>query len=259
MKKFSFTHILSIFVITSLIVVASCNKKTKTKTVSIENGNSAFEFENALYQQAYNNGDHHTAVVAINRMLILDSTQTHFYDSLSRHYIAIGNANSASYYAEKALTLDPGDVKMLELAGYIYFEGGSFRKSEEKFSKLYQVTKELKYLYQLSQIYGYMGDVKKSTEMTDMILKDAAADDYMVEIATSEGQVQMVKIKAAAYFVKANLQKSPKLILANLSKALSIQSDFEIARKIKDEMELQQKMEETQAMERRLEELRGRR
>lgn len=224
-----------------------CKQKTKgIAPAGQENNKTAYDFEMALYNQAYKTGDHHTAIVAINRMLLIDSTQTQFYDSLSRHYIAIGNPNSAAYYAEKALTLDPGDIKMLEIAGYIYFDAGAFKQAEEKITKLYQITKEPKYLYSLAQVYTYMGDPKRANEMTDIILNDAATDNIFVDVSTSTGELQSVKIKAAAYFVKANLQQSQKNIISYLSKAISIQPDFEIAKKIKEDMEVQAKMKEIQ-------------
>lgn len=256
--RITFIHKLPIGIASLLLIMSACSKKKTGPIVSSDGSAAAYAFEEALYGQAYNNGDHHTAVVAINRMLLIDSTQTHYYDSLSRHYVALGNARSASLYAEKALEQDPGNLKMLEMAGYIYFEGGSFKKSEEKFNKLYDLTKEHKYLYQLAQVYGYMGDIRKSNEMTDLILKDPAADSVFIDVATSDGQMQMVQIKAACHFVKANLQKTPRLAMGYLQKALSIQPNFELARKIRDEMELQQKMQEAQETEAKLNRLRSR-
>lgn len=243
---FLYKSITLVVIVLSFFVLGCKQKNTGVSPASPENNKAAYDFELALYQQAYKTGDHHTAIVAINRMLLIDSTQTHFYDSLSRHYIAIGNATSAGYYAEKALTLDPGDVRMLEIAGYIYFDAGAFKKAEEKITKLYQITKEPKYLYSLAQVYTYMGDPKRANEMADIILNDSASDQIYVDVSTSTGETQSVKIKAAAYFVKANLQQSPKSIISYLAKAIAVQPDFEIAKKIKEDMEVQAKMQEIQ-------------
>ncbi|MCK9481338.1 MAG: hypothetical protein M0R38_06220 [Bacteroidia bacterium] len=245
--KQRFNIIFALFAFSLSIFVFGCKQKNKGSAPATSgNEQSAYEFEKALYQHAYNIGDHMTAIIALNRMLVMDSTQTQYYDSLSRHYIALGNSNSAAYYAEKALALDPGDVRMLEIAGFIYFDAGDFKKAEEKINKLYQITKEPKYLYSLSQVYAYMGDIKKSNEMTDLILKDGAIDNLYVDVSTSTGQVQSVRIKAAAYFVKANLVQNPKTVVSLLGKALAIQPDFEVAKKIKEEMEVQNKMQEIQ-------------
>ena len=214
------------------------------------------ELERKIYEKAKQTGDHHTAVVSLNRMLALDSSLVRYHDSLPRHYLALSNVKSAAYYAEKSLEQDPGNEKMLELAGFVYFESGSFKKAEEKFTKLYEITQEAKYLYQLSQIYGYMGDRKKGNEMIEMILKDNSLDDVYVDLATTTGAVQDVKIKAAAWFVRANLQDNPKQALPFIKKALQVQPDFEIARKMKDEFELQIEQEKAMQYERKLRQMR---
>lgn len=237
-----------------VLTVSACKPKKdkKSSETNVDTSQVQYAFEAKVYEQSLKTGDHHSSVVAINRMLLLDSTQTHLYDSLTKHYFALSNVKSAVYFAEKSLELDPGNIKSLELAAYIYFEGGSFVKAEEKFNKLYELTKGHKYLYQLSQIHAYMGDNKKANQIIDMVLNDPEADNIMVDLATANGNVQEVKIKAACWFVRANLQDGPKQALPYIKKALQLQPNFDIARAMKNEFEIQIEKQNMIDIERRI-------
>jgi tetratricopeptide (TPR) repeat protein len=235
-----------------ILLLFSCKNNSSTTNLSSSEIESSLEFEKKVYEKAYEIGDHHTCVSAVTRILLLDSTQTHYYDSLTRHYLAISNANSSIYYAEKSLLLDPGNTKMLEMAGYVYFEAGSFQKSEEKFQKLYQITNDLKYVHQLSQIYGYMGNLEKANQMTDLIINNEEANDMFIDMASPDGQVQNIKIKAASWLVRANLAKSVNQAIASLNKALAIQPNFAVAKRMKEELEMQEAMEYSKKLDDRL-------
>jgi tetratricopeptide (TPR) repeat protein len=235
-----------------ILLLFSCKNNSSTTNLSSSEIESSLEFEKKVYEKAYEIGDHHTCVSAVTRILLLDSNQTHYYDSLTRHYLAISNANSSIYYAEKSLLLDPGNTKMLEMAGYVYFEAGSFQKSEEKFQKLYQITNDLKYVHQLSQIYGYMGNLEKANQMTDLIINNEEANDMFIDMASPDGQVQNIKIKAASWLVRANLAKSVNQAIASLNKALAIQPNFAVAKRMKEELEMQEAMEYSKKLDDRL-------
>jgi tetratricopeptide (TPR) repeat protein len=235
-----------------ILLIFSCKNNSTSTNLSSSDIQNSLDFEKKVYEKAYEIGDHHTCVSAVTRILLLDSTQTHYYDSLTRHYLAISNANSSIYYAEKSLLLDPGNTKMLEMAGYVYFEAGSFQKSEEKFQKLYQITNDLKYVHQLSQIYGYMGNLEKANQMTDLIINNEDANDMYIDMASPDGQVQNIKIKAASWLVRANLAKSVSQAVASLNKALAIQPNFAVAKRMKEELEMQEAMEYSKKLDDRL-------
>jgi tetratricopeptide (TPR) repeat protein len=243
---------------TLLIMIMSLNackgdvKKGDKVPVQKTTTNEVLQFELDLYQRAVESGDHHTAVVAIQRALLIDSSLTDLYDSLPRHYMRLTNIKSAAHYAEKSLLLDPGNIDMLQLAGYIYFEGGSFRKAEEKFSKLYELTKDLSYIYQLSQIHMNLGDVQKANKMIDLILKDETSSEVFVDLSTTTGSVQQVNIRAACYLIRANMQDSAGKAIGFLKKALQIQPNFDIARKMKDELEIMEEKEKLQKIQQRI-------
>jgi tetratricopeptide (TPR) repeat protein len=251
-KKTHYSGFIIILLSLFLIACQKSNVKKGSAPQAAASENTDLSLEYKVYAIAQSSGDYHSAIHSILRILATDPAQIKFYDTLSRLYLASGNTRSAAFYAEQSLETNPDNQGMLELAGYIYFEGGAFRKSEEKFKKLYQITKEPKYLYQLSQIYGYLDDKKKANEMLDMVLSNNNLDNYLIDLSTSTGGLQEVKIKAACWFVRANLQNTPQQALPYIKKAIQIQPNFEIARKVKEEFEIQIQREELEKVNRRL-------
>lgn len=253
MVKFSLKIICVTLYSISLLFVACDSGKGKNEN-SVDNivNKSEFEFEERLYKKALLDGDKHTAINSVNRMLLMDSTLLHFHDTLALLYFASNNMIGSINHAKIALKNAPDNLKMLELLAFMEQNSGDFDGAIEKFTRLFQVTQEYKYKYQLASVYYYKGDDKSANKIADDILAENLPDNIVVDLSTPDGRNQDVSINAASYFVKANLTENKNLMKSYLNKALKIQPNFQTAAYMLEELEVQIKMENIKQMEQKL-------
>ena len=253
MVNFSFKIICVTFYSISMLLIA-CNSGKNENAKSVDNivDNTDFIFEEKLYKQALMDGDKHTAINSVNRMLLMDSTLLHFHDTLALLYFASNNMIGSINHAKIALKNAPDNLKMLELLAFMEQNSGEFDGAIEKFTRLFQVTQEYKYKYQLASVYYYKGDDKSANKIADDILAENLPDNIVVDLSTPDGRNQNVSINAASYFVKANLTENKNLMKSYLMKALKIQPDFQTASYMLEELEVQIKMDNIKQMEQKL-------
>ena len=74
----------------------------------------------ALYHQALENKDAATVKVALNQLLLLDSTSIEYQDSLSRVYMRNGNFIAGLKYAELVYNAGKAEAKLKENMALAY-------------------------------------------------------------------------------------------------------------------------------------------
>jgi tetratricopeptide (TPR) repeat protein len=200
----------------------------------------------ALYTRALENKDATTVKVALNQLLLLDSNNTVYQDSLSRIYISSGNFAAGLRYAEKVFNAGKADVKLKENMALAYQQIGKTDKAEQFVNSLKTETNDYKYEYQKLVI---------SYENRDQILFDSLSKSILAEIEIDSlvarttvpmpgpvsGVNQLVPLKAATYFLIGNNalenNRDVNTAVEYLQKSLEEYGEFEMSRYVLMEIE----------------------
>ena len=93
-----------------------------------------------LYQQALANSDANTAKYALNQLVLLDTANLEYQDSLSRIYMKLGNFNAGLKYAENVYKSGKADGQLRENMAIAYQQTGETEKANEFIENLLQTT-----------------------------------------------------------------------------------------------------------------------
>lgn len=225
-----------IFPVLAVVTLAGCSEKTTS-----DEGVSNFEVNKRLYERSVELKDVNTSVVALNYMLLEDSTNMEYTDSLARIYMTNGLFETGIQLGLKVMEKQPDNDKLLELiASAQEYEGSDANliKSYKNFKSLFDKTGDLKYSMKLAQISIVQGNYKSAMDRLDSII--ANPETVMMESPTRQGGSQQVDIKAGAYFLKAqyafqNNQMAQGAQLLNL--ALQISPNYEAGLELKRQLD----------------------
>jgi tetratricopeptide (TPR) repeat protein len=215
MKKIFFV------LITPCILIACSSQGDSKRTQS--------EVNKALYERAVELEDDMTAIVALNYLLLEDSDNLEYTDSLSRLYLRNRILSSGLEMAQKVLKAQPENNKTLELVSEAQMALGKYPEAIENLKSLHKKVGDIRYLYQLAIVHSEMNNMEAFDQRLDQILIDP--NTAMVEFPASQG-MQEVDMKAAANFLKAQLNYGSgnlDLALSYVKKALTISPNFQSA------------------------------
>ncbi|MCB9251033.1 MAG: hypothetical protein H6605_01065 [Flavobacteriales bacterium] len=196
--------------------------------------NSSKEDEKLL-KQALKNKDYATAAFAYNKLLLNDSNNMEYKDSLARIYIRSGNFEGGLLLAEQVMKKKPDNPKLLELISVAHGQLKQNDKAIENLNTLYTSTKDFTYLYKISGVYFDNNEFQKADSICDLII-EFADTSKKVEINMPNGESQKVYLLAASYNMKgailaemAELTQNAALIKESIpmfQKAIQIDKDF---------------------------------
>jgi tetratricopeptide (TPR) repeat protein len=222
MTKFLSTKItLSVLAMAFILIFVQCSKPASNYK--------------KLLEQALKNKDYATAAFAYNNLLLEDSTNLEYKDSLARIYIRSGNFEGGLRLGEQVLAKNPNNNKLLELVSLANGQMKKTDKSIANLNSLYNSSKDDIYLYKISGVYFDNGVYEKADSISDKLI--ATADtSKKVEIIMSDGTSQSVSIIAASYNMKgailiklAEQQQNGEYVKKSIplfQKALQISPDF---------------------------------
>ena len=226
----------TLFVLSVLILFSACNESKKKQLTSAKN----------LYYQANKNNDYVTGLVALNEIILLDSTVGAFHDSISRIYLAQGNYKAALHFGQMVLEKKPDYQKMIELVGLSHEALGNHQNAIDKFASLYLRTGLLKYQYEIGKIELSRQNFQGGDSVMQMIVSDTSGDNSTVDMQTSSGKVAKISTIAAANYLQGVLlvEREQKINSGakKMKKALSIEPNFELAIQYLQEVERYQQM-----------------
>ncbi|MEY2924335.1 MAG: hypothetical protein RLZZ337_883 [Bacteroidota bacterium] len=179
-----------------MMALAACSNTKESNVVQNEK----------LYQQAIANYDLTTAKLALNQILLADSNNIEYKDSLCRLYIQGGNYDGGIRLAEQLINSKNADKKLLELTGVAYQQVGKADEAESIFNQLWSESKNYKYLYQIMVLQYEKGNQQGFDSLSSGILKDVETDSTMAQTTIDfpgpvTGIAQLVPIKAATQFL----------------------------------------------------------
>ncbi|MFT5724428.1 MAG: tetratricopeptide (TPR) repeat protein [Bacteroidia bacterium] len=218
-----------IFLLCGGLFIASCNSNSGT-----DSAKTSFETNEALYERALDLGDYGTALVALNYMLLEDSTNMEYTDSLARIYMRSGSFDAGLNLGQKVMDGDAKNYKLLELIATAQEYKGdppNLIKAYRNYKILHEEFKGTRYLLKLAQVGMMQGTYQASMKKLEEVI--ASESVTLIESPTSDGGVQMIDVKAGANMLKANYyfnEGQEKLGAQCLEQALKITPDYEAAR-----------------------------
>ena len=228
-------NILIITALSAVLAISSCTE-----------GPSALDQAKALYQLSIENQDQTTAKLALNQLLLLDSTNLSYQDSLSRIYMKSGNFDAGMKYAENVYNAGKADGKLKENMALAYQQMGEIEKSETFLAALLTETQDYKYLFQQLVIKYESGNQPMFDSLSTQILEQAKTDSLLAKTMVPmpspvSGGNQMVPMTAATYFLIGNNDLERKQDVRSavnyLRKSIEDFEEFEMSRYVLMEIE----------------------
>ncbi len=225
-------------VIMVIVALTSCGGPTKDGTAS------SYETNQELYNRALENNDFKTAAVALNYLLLADSTNLEYTDSLARIYLKARNFDAGLRLGQKVLDKYPDNYGLLELVAVAQGYTGEYIASLKNLKKLHEELGDITYVFMMAQVYVDQQNYSAALEKLDQVIADSGTGYF--DAAASNG-TQRVNIKAGAYYFKAQeaLNKAQGLNDAYynqgvnyLKKALELAPDYEAALALAQEVQM---------------------
>jgi tetratricopeptide (TPR) repeat protein len=200
----------------------------------------------ALYAQALDNKDASTVQVALNQLLLLDSSNIEYQDSLSRLYMRNGNFDAGLKYAELVYNAGKAEAKLKENMALAYQQIGETEKAEKFIDNLIIETGLYKYLYQKLVIQYENGNQMKFDSLSTDILKQIESDSILASTSVPmpgpvSGIQQLVPMKAATLFLIGNnaleRKQDVNTAVTYLKKSIEEFDQFEMPRYVLMELE----------------------
>lgn len=199
------------------MLIFSCNK-------------NKYENSKALLNRALKYKDYATAAFAYNKLLLNDSNNMEYKDSLSRIYIRSGNYEGGVMLAEQVIKKNKSNIKLLELMGIAYEQLNNTTKSIDIFNSLFKSSNDYIYLYKISAIYFDNSMFEKADSLADYMISNADTSKRL-SINLPNGQLQSVPILAACYNMKgavfAEGKNDLRTAVEYFKKSLKIAPDFQ--------------------------------
>jgi hypothetical protein len=180
--------------------------------------------------------DFGSAAFYLQEYLFLDSTNVEYMDSLARHFVVLDRVYAAEAMAKKVVEKQPFNEDMQTLLAQIDFQKGDLLTGMARFDKLFEKTKNYKFIFNKGQIYVQAQQVNKTMEIVEQLMSvpDADLKTIDVKLVSNPNSEQKVKIKAAALFLKAyaylaGANPDTKKAYSVLQECLALQNNFEMA------------------------------
>lgn len=199
MKRFLF--ILS----ASALFLAACNNANQPA-----NSSSQTEVYQKLYAKSIKLKDMHTAIYAIQMLLMTDSANS-LRDSLPELYGAVNNIEACMQTNEETLKRYPNDEKFKNIKVLCLQQIGDMDGQFLLLEDLYKTTKKPQYIAQMASLQLAAGQTKQAIETIDFIISEFKNNKTdSLDIFIDENNKQKVPVVAAAYNMKGYVYMQKK-------------------------------------------------
>jgi len=209
------------------LIAVSCNQSAQPSETKapVQKSNAK-----ALYERANEIGDNLTAIVALNQLLLEDSSNIAYKDSLASLYLLNRQNRAGIKLGLEVLAQNPENDKLLELVSYAQELTGQTEEAIAGFEKLFEKSKDERYRYEIAKIYYTSKDLTKANEQLKEVSENKESQET-VEMLAQEG-TQQVPIQAAAYYLMAQVaidRNQQNSAVNYLRQALGVFPNFEQA------------------------------
>jgi tetratricopeptide (TPR) repeat protein len=165
------------------------------------------EHAQALYLASVQSQDEVTQRVLLNELILLDSSNLAYKDSLSRIFIKDGNYVGGLALAEEVIEAGVAENKLLELTGVAYQQVRKLNKATTIFKTLFSSTKDYRYAYQVAAISYEQDDFNEFDSLTNQLLSLTLSDTLAARTLIDfpgplTGSAQLIPMDAATLFLK---------------------------------------------------------
>ncbi len=178
----------------AIAALASCNNKS---------GSKAVDNYKKLFDKSMNSKDFPTAIVAAQMILIEDSTQILYADTLPELYVATNNIMACNDAAAAAIKRNPKSERLLLIKALCAEQMGNIEEQMSIYNQLYSLNKKPEYLYRITATHFGTGNFKavenNLKELDQLALTTSDSIDFMI----SETEKQKVPLKAALFNMRA--------------------------------------------------------
>jgi tetratricopeptide (TPR) repeat protein len=210
-------------IIVASFLLTSCQSNA-SKSKSSENN------WQQIYKTAYTNHDYPTAIVALNQLLLQDSTNSDHYDSLATYYLKrTQNIYGGKIVVEKGLKLKPKNHLLLEYQGLVLIGEGKLAEARAIFEKAFEISKLNKFQYMIATTYANESNYVEFERIVDGLINNPNLPSEKFEAMIDNNNSQMVELKATCYLSKAKLSKDAATMRNYIDSTLKIQPDYQEA------------------------------
>ncbi len=177
-----------------------------SSVIACKNNNSntqATDNYKKLFNKSMDGKDYPTAIMACQMILINDSTQTLYADTLPELYAAINNIMACDIVTEAALKRNPKSERLLLIKALCAEQMGKVEEQMSLYNQLYAINKKPEYLYRITATHFGTGNFQAAEnnlkELEQMAVNSHDSIDFMI----SETEKQKVPLKAALLNMRA--------------------------------------------------------
>ncbi len=182
-----------IIAICVFLSINSCNNKSS----------NAIESYKKLFDKSMNSKDFPTAIVAAQLILIDDSTEVLYADTLPELYAATNNIYACNDAATNALKRNPKSERYLLIKALCAEQLGNMEEQMSIYNQLYAINKKPEYLYRITAAHfgsaNFQAVENNLKELDEMAKNSKDSIDFMI----SESEKQKVPLKAALLNMRA--------------------------------------------------------
>jgi tetratricopeptide (TPR) repeat protein len=182
-----------IIAISVFVTLTSCNNKSS----------NAIESYKKLFDKSMNSKDFPTAIVAAQLILIDDSTEVLYSDTLPELYAATNNIYACNDAATNALKRNPKSERYLLIKALCAEQLGNMEEQMSIYNQLYAINKKPEYLYRITAAHfgsaNFQAVENNLKELDEMAKNSKDSIDFMI----SESEKQKVPLKAALLNMRA--------------------------------------------------------
>jgi tetratricopeptide (TPR) repeat protein len=182
-----------IIAICIFVSLTSCNNKSS----------NSIESYKKLFDKSMNSKDFPTAIVAAQLILIDDSTEVLYADTLPELYAATNNIYACNDAAENALKRNPKSERYLLIKALCAEQLGNMEEQMSIYNQLYAINKKPEYLYRITAAHfgsaNFQAVENNLKELDEMAKTSKDSIDFMI----SESEKQKVPLKAALLNMRA--------------------------------------------------------
>lgn len=150
-----------------------------------------------------NSKDFPTAIVAAQMILIEDSTQILYADTLPELYAATNNIMACNDAAGEALKRNPKSERLLLIKALCAEQMGNVDEQMSIYNQLYAINKKPEYLYRITAAHFGTGNFKAVENNLKELDQLAETTKDSIDFMLSETEKQKVPLKAALYNMRA--------------------------------------------------------
>ncbi len=182
-----------IIAICVFVSLTACNNKSS----------NSIESYKKLFDKSMNSKDFPTAIVAAQLILINDSTEVLYADTLPELYAATNNIYACNDAAANALKRNPKSERYLLIKALCAEQLGNMEEQMSIYNQLYAINKKPEYLYRITAAHfgsaNFQAVENNLRELDEMAKNSKDSIDFMI----SESEKQKVPLKAALLNMRA--------------------------------------------------------